>query len=150
MALSKENSKEINEWLFGIDADLDLVKYSPDFLRLDFKNTKTLKFFKPKDFEKFACTPSALHRRILLHNIEKLKSGSPSLFVYDTPEEKDKQVQHVQGTSVCLSVCLCLSVRPSVPKYKQLLRFLYLQCICMTSTTVGAQHLLSIIQSHLS
>ena len=95
MALSKENSKEINEWLFGIDADLDLVKYSPDFLRLDFKNTKTLKFFKPKDFEKFACTPSALHRRILLHNIEKLKSGSPSLFVYDTPEEKGKQVQHV-------------------------------------------------------
>ena len=140
MALSKENSKEINEWLFGIDADLDLVKSSPDFLRLDFRNTKTLKFFKPKDFEKFACTPSALHRRILLHNIEKLKSGSPSLFVYDIPEEKDKQVQHVQGTSV----------RPSVPKYKQSLRFFYLQCICMTSTTLGAQHLLSIIQSHLS
>ena len=114
MALSKENVKDINEWLLMLDSDLDLVKYAPDFIRLDFINTKTLKFFKPKDFDKFACAPSSLHRRILLHNIEKLKSGSPSLFSYDTPPDKDKHVQHFQGLFVCLSHTLSLSLSLSL------------------------------------
>ena len=51
MALSKENSKDINDWLIEIDPGL--FKYAQDFTRLDFTSSKTLKFFKPKDFDKF-------------------------------------------------------------------------------------------------
>ena len=113
MALSKENSKDINDWLIEIDPGL--FKYAQDFTRLDFTSSKTLKFFKPKDFDKFVCAPSSLHRRILLHNMEKLKTESPTLFTYDTPPEKDAHYQ-VKGLSlsVCQSVYLSvyLSVSP--------------------------------------
>ena len=96
MALSK-SSKEIEDWLVNIDPDL--FKYAADFRRLDFKNTMLLKFFKGKDFDKFTVAPSALHRRLMVHHIEKIKTDSPLLsFVdYDMPEKSTETAAHVPG-----------------------------------------------------
>lgn len=62
----------IEEWLYRIEPDLG--KYEEDFRKLDFKNTKSLRFLRQRDLDKFSLKVSSVHKRMILHAVEKLQS----------------------------------------------------------------------------
>jgi hypothetical protein len=54
--------------------DISVLKYAEDFERMDFRDTKSLRYFKDKDFEQFSAKPSIAHRRILMNDICQLQA----------------------------------------------------------------------------
>jgi hypothetical protein len=69
----KQGEVSIENWLVGIDSIL--LKYAPEFRKLDIVNRNCVKFMRPRDFDKFRI--SSVHRRMILHEVEKLQTPGP-------------------------------------------------------------------------
>lgn len=69
--------KSVECWLKALDDSM--MKYVPDFKKLDFKNIKTLKFFTADDFDEFEVAPSAVHRRMIMNGVAKLQTPNSKL-----------------------------------------------------------------------
>ena len=77
----------VESWLKSLDNSM--LRYTEDFRKLDFNNTKTLKFFKNEDFENFSVKPSTAHRRMIINAVAKLQTPQSKLGLEDEPRRRN-------------------------------------------------------------
>ncbi|KAK3100993.1 hypothetical protein FSP39_015453 [Pinctada imbricata] len=75
----------IEKWLRDIDPAL--IRYTSDFIRLDFTSERSVKYFTAADFAQFLTPVSNAHRRMIINHVAKLQTPRSKLGL-DTLNER--------------------------------------------------------------
>ena len=85
--------KSVTEWLNDIDPMLD--RYVGDFVRLDFTNTNSFKYFTSADFALFYVPVSAAHRRMIINSVAKLQTPKSKLSLENMPLQTNETMRRM-------------------------------------------------------
>ena len=88
--------KSVTEWLNDIDPMLD--RYVGDFVRLDFTNTNSIKYFTFVDFALFYVPVSAAHRCMIINSVAKLQTPKSKLGLENMPLQTNETMQPYDRT----------------------------------------------------